>query len=97
MYTRKENQKKLNNSESGPKDKLDNQLYTFHVEHKKHIIKELSINNPRIYNMKKFKAIAQNRIEFLFAPFHEQAEIMWEQLYPCTPALIVEVQRRIYE
>lgn len=97
MYTRKENQKSLNNSESGPKDIPDNQLVVFHVEHNKHNINELDMYNPKFYNMKKFKAIAKNRIEFLFAPFQHQAQQMWEQLYPNTPALIVEVERRIYE
>jgi len=97
MYTRKENQIWLDNSESGPKDIPENQDNTFHVEHNKHNIKSLELYNQKIYNMKKFKAITKNRVEFLFAPILEQAENMWNEMYPFSPALITETDKSIYE
>jgi len=97
MYTRKENKKSLNNSESGPKDIPENQIVVFHVEHNKQNINTINSIPPKIYNMKKFKATTANRIEFLFAPFLEQAEKMWKQIYPHNQAQIVEVERKIYE
>jgi hypothetical protein len=97
MYTRKENQKQLNNSESGPKDISENQLVVFHVEHNWHNINALELYNPKFYNMKKFKATSVNRMEYLFSPYLSQAQDMWNQLYPGTPVQIEEVERKIHE
>jgi hypothetical protein len=100
MYTndkikQKENGK--NDLQANEQDIPDNQLNTFHVEHIEHNINQLELYNPKIYNMKKFKATTNNRTEFLFAPFLEQAENMWQQMYPFSPALITEVERTITE
>lgn len=83
MYAKKENKKSLNNAESEPKDISENQIHTFHVEHKTQINKDLKKYEPLTYNMKKFKAITITGIEFLFAPTKEQARKMFFQLYPC--------------
>ncbi len=85
-----------NDLESSKQDIPENQLNTFHVEHKTLTIKVKQEYKPLNYNMKKFEALTKNGKEFLFAPNREQAIKMFFQLYGHT-AIINEVEKTISE
>lgn len=96
MYTADKIKKIKNDLKTNEQDISENQLNTFHVEHKKQADKEIQQYSKLKTNMKKFEAITVNRKEFLFAPNLEQAGAMFYQLYGHS-AQINEVEKIISE
>ncbi len=69
MYNKNQNMKKSKNGlESGKQDILDNQLDTFHVKHKKHINKQLT--------MKKYEVIRKESKEYFYATSRKEVKKM---------------------
>ncbi len=74
MNAQNENQKLLNNSESGPRDNSSMALEGFRDTGR----------------MKKYEAISSDGIEFFFALSLEIAENMYKQMYPFRPLVEME-------